>query len=105
MGSSTFESIAIAWFACFIDFLGMFVVVPVITPLALAYNANVSQVALLFSITLGTNVLSSFVFGKLRDIEIMCQNHEADPQSNLTLDVFMKEVMKIMYATDDDLED
>lgn len=68
MGSSTFESIAIAWFACFIDFLGMFVVVPVITPLALAYNANVSQVALLFSITLGTNVLSSFVFGKLRDM-------------------------------------
>merc|ERR1719486_269364 len=46
-----------------------------------------------------------FYFGKLRDIEIQCQEFEASGvPSGMTLDSFMKEVMKILYATDDEDE-
>jgi RP/EB family microtubule-associated protein len=47
-----------------------------------------------------------FYFGKLRDIEIHCQNYESGcPPAGMTLDSFMSDVMKILYATDDDEED
>jgi RP/EB family microtubule-associated protein len=46
-----------------------------------------------------------FYFGKLRDIEIQCQEYEATGSpSEMTLDSFMKEVMKILYATDEEEE-
>ena len=44
-----------------------------------------------------------FYFGKLRDIEIQCQEYEASgAPAGMTLDSFMKEVMKILYATDEE---
>lgn len=44
-----------------------------------------------------------FYFGKLRDIEIECQNHEAaGDSSTLTLDGVMETVQTILYATDDE---
>jgi RP/EB family microtubule-associated protein len=46
-----------------------------------------------------------FYFGKLRDIEIQCQEYETSGAPNgMTLDSYMKEVMKILYATDDEDE-
>merc|ERR1719305_824526 len=46
-----------------------------------------------------------FYFGKLRDIEIQCQEYETSGSpTGMTLDSFMKEVMKILYATDDEEE-
>jgi RP/EB family microtubule-associated protein len=45
-----------------------------------------------------------FYFGKLRDIEIQCQTHESGTSSDLTLDVFMGDVQRVLYATDDDEE-
>ena len=61
------SSVLIAWFAVFIDFLSVFIVSPVLTPLALQYDATATQVTLLFSIALGSNIISSFAFGKARD--------------------------------------
>jgi RP/EB family microtubule-associated protein len=46
-----------------------------------------------------------FYFGKLRDIEIQCQEYETTgAPKEMTLDSFMKEVMKILYATDEEDE-
>jgi RP/EB family microtubule-associated protein len=46
-----------------------------------------------------------FYFGKLRDIEIQCQEYESSgAPSGMTLDSFMKEVMKVLYATDEEDE-
>ena len=44
-----------------------------------------------------------FYFGKLRAIEIQCQEYEASgPSVGMTLDSFMNDVMKILYATDEE---
>jgi len=45
-----------------------------------------------------------FYFGKLRDVEIQCQSHEAGSTPDLTLDVFMADVQRVLYATDEDEE-
>jgi RP/EB family microtubule-associated protein len=46
-----------------------------------------------------------FYFGKLRDIEIQCQEYESNgATAGMTLDSFMKEVMKVLYATDEEDE-
>jgi len=45
-----------------------------------------------------------FYFGKLRDIEIQVQTHETGSTPDLTLNEFMSDVQRILYATDDDDE-
>jgi len=43
-----------------------------------------------------------FYFGKLRDIEIECQNYEAQPDPNLSAEKFIGTIFKVLYATDDE---
>jgi len=43
-----------------------------------------------------------FYFQKLRDIEILCQALEATPNPSLTVETFVEDVQRILYAKDDE---
>lgn len=53
----------------------------------------------------GLETERDFYFQKLRDIEILCQALEAQPDPNMTTDQFVGNVQRILYAKDDDDED
>lgn len=50
----------------------------------------------------GLETERDFYFQKLRDIEILCQTLEANPDSNMTLSRFVEDVQRLLYAKDDE---
>lgn len=53
----------------------------------------------------GLETERDFYFQKLRDIEILCQTLEAHPDPNMTVNKFVENVQRILYAKDDEEED
>ncbi|CAE7237716.1 MAPRE3 [Symbiodinium natans] len=51
----------------------------------------------------GLETERDFYFQKLRDIEIMCQAWEENPDMNMTVNKFVEEVQNILYAKDDEI--
>jgi len=52
----------------------------------------------------GLETERDFYFQKLRDIEILCQALEANPDPNVTVAKFVEDVQRILYAKDDEDE-
>eukprot|EP00420_Gonyaulax_spinifera_P020723 CAMPEP_0197913894 /NCGR_PEP_ID=MMETSP1439-20131203/77451_1 /TAXON_ID=66791 /ORGANISM="Gonyaulax spinifera, Strain CCMP409" /LENGTH=97 /DNA_ID=CAMNT_0043535777 /DNA_START=8 /DNA_END=299 /DNA_ORIENTATION=- len=52
----------------------------------------------------GLEVERDFYFQKLRDIEILCQAMEANPDPNMTTSKFVEDVQRILYAKDEEDE-
>mmetsp|Transcript_6484 Transcript_6484/g.14892 ORF Transcript_6484/g.14892 Transcript_6484/m.14892 type:complete len:267 (-) Transcript_6484:31-831(-) len=50
----------------------------------------------------GLETERDFYFQKLRDIEIMCQAWEENPEASMTVSKFVEEVQNILYAKDDE---
>ncbi|CAE7180119.1 EB1C [Symbiodinium pilosum] len=53
----------------------------------------------------GLETERDFYFQKLRDIEIMCQAWEENPDASMTVNKFVEEVQNILYAKDDEIGD
>jgi len=53
----------------------------------------------------GLETERDFYFQKLRDIEILCQTLEAHPDPNMTVNKFVENVQRILYAKDDEEDD
>eukprot|EP00929_Paragymnodinium_shiwhaense_P057237 TRINITY_DN28644_c0_g1_i1.p1 TRINITY_DN28644_c0_g1~~TRINITY_DN28644_c0_g1_i1.p1 ORF type:complete len:269 (+),score=63.48 TRINITY_DN28644_c0_g1_i1:186-992(+) len=53
----------------------------------------------------GLETERDFYFHKLRDIEILCQALEANPDPRVTTGKFVEDVKRILYARDDEDED
>jgi len=53
----------------------------------------------------GLETERDFYFQKLRDIEILCQALEAHADPNMTVNKFVENVQRILYAKDDEDED
>jgi len=51
----------------------------------------------------GLETERDFYFQKLRDIEIMCQAWEENPDGSMTVNKFVEEVQNILYAKDDEI--
>lgn len=52
----------------------------------------------------GLETERDFYFQKLRDIEILCQALEPNPDPNMTVAMFVEDVQRILYAKDDEEE-
>eukprot|EP00928_Gymnodinium_smaydae_P002791 TRINITY_DN11010_c0_g1_i1.p1 TRINITY_DN11010_c0_g1~~TRINITY_DN11010_c0_g1_i1.p1 ORF type:complete len:321 (+),score=64.15 TRINITY_DN11010_c0_g1_i1:124-963(+) len=52
----------------------------------------------------GLETERDFYFQKLRDIEILCQALEATPDPHMTVNKFVEDVQRILYARDDEDE-
>ncbi|CAJ1329340.1 unnamed protein product [Effrenium voratum] len=50
----------------------------------------------------GLETERDFYFQKLRDVEIMCQAWEENPDASMTVSKFVEEVQNILYAKDDE---
>merc|ERR1712183_72496 len=50
----------------------------------------------------GLETERDFYFEKLRDIEILCQALEANPDPHMTVTKFVEDVQRILYAKDDE---
>merc|ERR1711971_1389011 len=50
----------------------------------------------------GLETERDFYFQKLRDIEILCQALEPNPDPNMTVAMFVEDVQRILYAKDDE---
>lgn len=50
----------------------------------------------------GLETERDFYFQKLRDIEILCQSLEAQPNPDMTVEGFVESVQRVLYAKDDD---
>mmetsp|Transcript_17586 Transcript_17586/g.40677 ORF Transcript_17586/g.40677 Transcript_17586/m.40677 type:complete len:287 (-) Transcript_17586:69-929(-) len=50
----------------------------------------------------GLETERDFYFQKLRDIEILCQALEAMPNPNITVEKFVEDVQRVLYAKDDE---
>jgi len=50
----------------------------------------------------GLETERDFYFQKLRDIEILCQALEANPDPHMTVSTFVQDVQRILYAKDED---
>lgn len=50
----------------------------------------------------GLETERDFYFQKLRDIEILCQALEANPEANVTVTQFVEDLQRILYAKDED---
>eukprot|EP00418_Pyrodinium_bahamense_P002568 CAMPEP_0179016018 /NCGR_PEP_ID=MMETSP0796-20121207/3099_1 /TAXON_ID=73915 /ORGANISM="Pyrodinium bahamense, Strain pbaha01" /LENGTH=277 /DNA_ID=CAMNT_0020711687 /DNA_START=53 /DNA_END=886 /DNA_ORIENTATION=+ len=50
----------------------------------------------------GLETERDFYFQKLRDIEILCQALEANPDPHMTVSKFVEDVQRILYAKDED---
>eukprot|EP00971_Amphidinium_carterae_P303855 6037475-Amphidinium_carterae.1 len=52
----------------------------------------------------GLETERDFYFQKLRDIEILCQALEAMPNPNITVEKFVEDVQRVLYAKDEGLK-